>query len=125
MAAIHRLLDRLEVAIKRGRWHIHSPDDDYTAKLALIETHRKLAERDPEHYALLYEDEFTYYRQPSLSTDYAPRGRAQPLAELSYRSNTMTRVIAVLDAFSGRVVHAQGSRTDVPLIVRFYDVDSV
>jgi hypothetical protein len=121
LSAIHRLLAKLEIAIKRGRWHIHSPDDDYPAKLALIQTYRELAQRDPQHYALLYEDEFTYYRQPSLSTDYALRGRGQPLGELSYRSNTMTRVIGALDALSGRVVHEQGSRTDVALLVRFYE----
>jgi hypothetical protein len=121
LSSIHRLLDKLEIALKRGRWHIHSPDDDYTAKLALIKTCRELAERDPEHYVLLYEDEFTYYRQPSLSRDYAPRGLAQPRAELSHRSNTITRVIGVLDALTGRVVYEQASRTDVRLIVRFYE----
>lgn len=121
LAAIHRLLDKLEIAIKRGRWHIHSPDGDYTSKLALIKTYQELAERDPERYALLYQDEFTYYRQPSLNSDYAPRGRSQPLAELSYRSNTITRVIGTLDAGTGRVVHDQGWRTDIPMIVRFYE----
>src|SRR5947209_5804570 len=69
---------------------------------------------------LLYQDELTYYRQPSLARAYEARGRRQPLAVRSHAANTATRAAATLDPFTGRVVPWQGTRFDIPQVVGFY-----
>ena len=82
---------------------------------------RALVAADPTGKALLYIDELTYYRQPSLASGYAAVGSADPRAERSTRSNTATRIVGALDAATGRVVAHQASRIGVPQLVRFFE----
>jgi transposase len=108
-SGLSQLLRRLGISYKRGRDYVHSPDLAYGSKLSLIELARLRAWYAPEAYALLYLDELTYYRQPSLAYAYEAAGLDQPLAYRSHRSNTAFRVVAALDAISGRVLYAQRS----------------
>ncbi len=72
--------------------------------------------------ALVYLDEVTYYRQPTLANAWEAHGQ-QALAEPSYQTNTATRIVATLDPFSGQVVHRQRSRIGVRDLVGFYRDD--
>jgi hypothetical protein len=108
-SGLSQLLKRLGISYKRGRDYVYSPDRAYWSKLSLIELARLRAWYAPDEYALLYVDELTYYRQPSLAQAYEVVGPAQPLAYRSHRSNTAFRVVAALDARSGRVIYGQGS----------------
>lgn len=76
--SIHRLLHRLGIRYKRGRAYLHSPDPAYDAKLAAITAAQVLAHAHPAAVVLLYQDEFTYYRRPSLNRGWAPRRTAAP-----------------------------------------------
>jgi transposase len=69
---------------------------------------------------VVFLDELTYYRHPSPAEAYEARGAAQPLAHRGHGANTATRVIAAVDALTGRVTALQGSKTDLPRIVAFY-----
>jgi transposase len=69
---------------------------------------------------LLYGDEVTYYRQPSLGYGYAPAGRAEPRAARSLKSDSTTRVVGALDAATGRVTVRQQARIGVPALIRFF-----
>lgn len=120
LSGIWRVLAAGGLRRKRGRDHLHSPDPAYREKLARLATIRTHVETRPLGAVFLYLDEVTYYRQPSLASGYAPAGRAEPHAERSVRSNTTTRVIAALDAQTGRVVARQRTTIDVPALVRFY-----
>ena len=117
---LSQLLDRLDISYKRGRDYVHSPDEHYTEKLALVEQCLQQACDNPERYVLLYQDEFTYYRQPTLSFAYAQRGAEQPLARRSYRSNSWFRVVAVLNAVTGQVIYRQHSRIGLTQLSDFY-----
>ncbi len=119
-AGISALLHRLKISLKRGREHIHSPDPDYMAKLAMIDDLVELGRTSRGRVVTLYMDELTYYRQPTLTKAYEVQGHRQPLAERSYRSNTATRIVATLDARDGRVLHKQASRIGVKELVAFY-----
>jgi DDE superfamily endonuclease len=120
LSGLWRILAGYGLRYKRGRDHLHSPDPAYREKLAHLATIRALVEAAPDRAVLLYEDEVTYYRQPSLASAYAPAGRPAPRAERSVRSNTATRVIGALDARTGRVVSRQRTKIDVPALVRFF-----
>lgn len=121
LSGIWRVLADAKLRYKRGRDHLRSPDPAYREKLARLATLRAHVEALPLGAVLLYLDEVTYYRQPSLASGYAPAGRAEPRAERSVRSDTPTRVIGALDAHAGRVVARQRGRIDVPALVRFFE----
>ena len=121
------MLSRLGISYQRGRDYIHSPDPDYVEKLAyrdaLIERVRTAAERAEQREAVLFLDEFTYYRHPTLAREWAERHgdpSAGVLARRSPHSNTTTRVAATLDLVNARVCRWQGSRFGIRQLVTFY-----
>jgi hypothetical protein len=114
------VLQRLDIHWLRGRDHVHSPDPHYQAKLEWVEMLGSLAQRQPGRHVLLWLDELTYYRQPTLSGAWEGAGR-QPRAERSYRSNTPWRIVAALNPADGRVHYRQAYHIDIPTLVAFYD----
>lgn len=120
-AGMSRLLDRLHLHYKRGRSYIYSPDPFYEAKLALIETCQAQAYHDPARFAFLYQDEFSFYRQPSLGRDYEAQGHVQPLARWSVHSNTCCRGIGALNAFTGQVTYRQWSKIGLRQLPLFFE----
>ena len=117
-----RVLKRLGVHYKRARSYIHSPDPNYEAKLATVQEWLRRAKAEPGLYVVLFQDEITYYRQPTEAFAYEAAGAYQPLARRSYRSNTQRRLAATLDALTGRVIHLQRSRLGVEALVDFYQL---
>lgn len=118
-SGIWRMLDALAIHVVRAREHLHSPDPDYDAKQAWIARCRAEVETAAGRIVLLYQDELTFYRQPTLAPDWVARG-TQPRAERSYRKNTRTRLAGTLDATSGRVTILRRSRIGVAELVAFY-----
>jgi transposase len=57
----------------------------------------------PQETVLLFTDEVSFYRQPTQGWLWHRMGRAQPRLPYSHRSNTLMRVIGVLDAMDGRL----------------------
>lgn len=114
------LLKRLGISLKRGREYVHSPDPHYLEKLSLIELARMRAYYEPERFAFVYVDEFTYYRQPTVARGYEAAGSHQPLARRSHWSNTWFRVIGAINAFTGRVTYRQRSRISRFVVADFW-----
>jgi hypothetical protein len=119
-ASIHRILRRLGLRYKRGRAYFHSPDLAYDAKLAAITAAQLLAHAHPEAVVLLYEDEFTYYRRPSVNRSWAPQATDAPRVDLGWGTNKKRRIAACLEASTGRVVCWQRHRFDRRTLGRFY-----
>lgn len=119
-AGLWQLLRRLHIHYKRGRDYVHSPDPHYEAKLAHIAQCWQRVQADPAHAVLLYLDECTYYRQPTVGYDYELAGPTQPLARRSHARNTWFRIIAALNAANGQVTYLQRSKLDVPTLGAFW-----
>jgi DDE superfamily endonuclease len=120
-SAIWRTLDRLEIGLKRGRDHVHSPDPAYAAKQAAIAASLAEARASDGRVVALFQDEVTLHRQPSRAPDWARRGRAQPLARRSRRADApVARIVGVLDAGDGRVLVRRRATLTVPALVGFY-----
>jgi transposase len=119
-STLSRLLKRLGISYKRGREYVHSPDPHYEAKRQLIEQARQQAHDDPQRIVLVYVDQLSYFRQPSVAQAYEARGHAQALARRSHRSNTYFRVMAGLDALTGQVIYRQRSRTSRWVVADFW-----
>lgn len=120
IGGLSQLLKRLHISRKRSRDFIRSPDPHYEARLSLIELARLRAWYAPERYVLLYLDEVSFYRQPTLAVDYVAQGREQPLARRAHGANTRSRVVAALNAITGQVTFRQRSRIDVSQLSQFY-----
>ncbi len=120
LAGVYQLLKRLHIHRKRGRDHVHSPDPEYVGKLRDIWVWLRAVQVDPEKQVLLFSDEFTFYRKPSLSYDYERAGKIQPLAELGHRSNLIWRIAGALNVWTGQVTYANHSHFTLKLLVDFY-----
>jgi hypothetical protein len=120
LAGVQQILKRFGLGYKRGREYLHSPDREYDLKLAYIEAATGLAQTQPHKYVLLYQDELTYYRRPTIARGYAPIGSKEPRAVIGYSSNKKRRIAGCLDVVSGQFHAWQrasfGSRT----LVRFF-----
>jgi len=116
----HRLLRRFGVRYRRGQRHVHSPDPDYDAKLAAVARAKAEAAAAPGEVALLYQDEFTYYRRPTVARAHAPAGGPGPPARQGHKGNSKRRVLGCLDALAGRLFVWQRSRADRRTLARFF-----
>jgi transposase len=67
---------------------------------------------------LLYGDEFSLYRQPTLAACYTAAG-TEPTATLAHASNTRQRISGALDIASGRVVWTAGTKMGVQGLRQF------
>lgn len=120
LSGVYQVLQRLKIHLKRGRAHLHSPDPDYIGKLHQFWLWIQNVHLNPEKQVLLFSDEFTFYRQPSLSVDYERAGLKQPLAELGYRTNLTWRIAGALNAWTGQLTYATHSHFTLKLLVDFY-----
>lgn len=120
LSGIWRLLKRLGFTYRRAREHLHSPDPEYESKLAAIAAAVAQVRADPQRYVLLYEDEMTYYRRPTVAQGYARRGSREPLAHLGLRRNAKRRIAASLDITSGRLTSWQRHAFDRHTLLAYY-----
>lgn len=120
LPGIYKLLKRLDVVYKRGREYLHSPDPDYVQKLEAIARARTYVEQAPDRRVLVYQDEMTYYRRPSLSRAYEREGQHYPLARLGYKANNHRRIAGCLNVRTGHLFTWQRVRFDRHTLIRFY-----
>jgi len=119
-SAIGRVLRALNVVLRRAREHVHSPDPVYADKRAEIAASLAAARSPPATSVTLFLDEVTIHRQPTVAPAYAERGGACPPAERTLRAEAPTRVLATLDATTGRVVWVRQTRLTVATLVHFF-----
>jgi transposase len=120
LGSLSALLDRLGLSWKGSRWHVRSPDPDYDAKLAYVRALGRRVRAAAGRLVLVYLDELTFYRQPTLAPAWEERGPAQPLAERSHRSNTPSRVVASLNLLDARVTYRRRGKVGVDQMVGHY-----
>lgn len=120
LAGIWQVLKRLKLVYKRGREYLHSPDPDYDLKVQYVAAAYRQAQANPSRVVLLYQDELTYYRRPSVARAYAPAGSKQPVARLGCRSNQKRRISGSLNAVTGQFHAHQLERFGVAQLRRYY-----
>ena len=118
LPGLWQLLKRLKVVWKRARAYVHSPAPAYIEKLAWVRFNFLQAEL--EGVVFLFEDEFTFYRQPSLACAYEAVGQAQPLAHLGWRSHLAWRIAAGMNGYTGQVTYVQGSHIGIRQLLQLY-----
>lgn len=122
LSGIWRHLRRAGLGRKQARLKVHSPDFQYLEKLAEIVRVLELAIASSGKIVVLFGDEFTFYRQPTLANDYSRRGKqTQPIGQLSHRSNTKGRIGGVVNALSGQVHYVQESKCGIKHLLKLYE----
>lgn len=122
LSGIARLLARWRIRLKRGRYRLMSPDPDYHAKGTRLAEALADAQQDPTHVRLLYVDECSVYRQPTLAPAWWPVGATQePTVPRSLRSNVCRRYVGALDAVTGQVTWLERARMRVPSLCTFLE----
>jgi transposase len=115
-----RVLHRVGLSYKRGQPWLPSPDPDYEKKRQVIAAGLEQAQAHPGAVVLLFEDEASFYRQPSQAPLLGLRGPHQPRVPRSQRGNTRIRVAGTLDAVAGHTCFRQAFRYSVPELLKFY-----
>ncbi len=118
VSGLARALKRLRVGRQRGRLRLHSPDPQYQEKDWDIRHVCSLAFVRHRPPVVLYGDEFSLHRQPTLGPALAPVGVA-PLADLSCRSNSYHRYAGALNVATGQLTWLARSRMGVDNLRRF------
>ena len=118
LAGLWQLLKRLKIHWKRARAHVHSPDPHYVEKLLSVKAN--FLKIDLATTVFLFQDEFTFYRQPSLAYAYESAGKRQPLAELGWRSNLDWRIAAGMNGYTGQVTYIQGYQIGIRQLIQLY-----
>src|SRR2546430_12486875 len=119
LPGICQLLDRLHIAYKRGRRYVHSPDPDYPVKSARLRSAWQEVLKDPTSFVLLYQDELTYYRCPTVFCDYATAGSHAPLAAQGIGYNTSRGISGCFGAYTGRLITRQSIALGYPNFFRY------
>jgi len=122
ISGMSKLLKRLRISYKRGRSYTHSPDLHYQQKMDIIAQCLLKAWYAPDEYVLLYQDEFAYYRQPTIARDYEAMGKFQPLARRSYHPDIKLKGIGALNPITGQVTYHQASKASIQQLTVFYDM---
>jgi hypothetical protein len=118
LAGLCQLLKRLRICWKRARAHVHSPDPNYIEKLTSVKIN--FLNIDLETSVFLFQDEFTFYRQPSLANAYEAVGKQQPRAELGWRSNLSWRIAAGMNGYTGQVTYVHGFHIGIRQLIQLY-----
>jgi tetratricopeptide (TPR) repeat protein len=115
-------LKRAGINRKRGRLKVHSPDLEYLEKLLEVVRVLELAASSNGKIVVLFGDEFTFYRQPTLADAYFQKGsKTQPLGKLSHHSNTKGRIGGAVNALSGQVHYVLGSKCGIKQLLKLYE----
>jgi DDE superfamily endonuclease len=117
-SGLSRLVKRAGITSHRGRTYLHSPDPAYREKMDRIAHALALVKAHPERAVVLYGDEVSFYRQPTLADCWRHRSE-EPLANLGHRANTRHRVAATLDSQTGQVTWMKAYRCTTTMLQRF------
>ncbi len=120
ISGLSKLLKRLDIRYKMGRYTIQSPDTNYDEKMDLVNQCLNKARKNPRDFVAVYIDEHTFYRQPLLGPVYEARGDLQATAELSHKNNTSGRIVAAMNALTGQVTYRQVSKITRAQLRKFY-----
>jgi transposase len=117
---IYKVLKRLGFSRKQALRFIHSPDPNYRFKWQRVLLAYQEALQAPGEVVLLFMDEFTYYRCPQLQPTWQPTGSEQARLHQTSGANTKARLVAVLDALTGRVLYLQRATVGRHELATFY-----
>lgn len=116
-SGLWQALQRFGISYQRGRPYIHSPDEEYEAKVDFIA--QVLRQWQADRRVILFEDEFTLHKEASVACAFRPK-TSQPLAHLS-EEPASRRIAGALNPFTGKVSAYQGQKIGYVELIHFFE----
>lgn len=120
LAGVSQILTRLKISLKQAVSYVRSPDPDYALKRRRMALLFNRTLHRPNRYVCLFQDELTYYSQPEPSPQYGPVGSHPPRVTRAPVDNVMTRIGAVMDGLTGRVIYRQADKFGKVALAQLY-----
>jgi transposase len=120
VSGVWRVLRRLDIRYKRGREYVHSPDPEYAAKMARVAVLVAEARESNGRIVVVFEDELTFYRRPSVNRAYARVGAQQAKVNQGHGPNSKSRLASFLNCVTGECFTWQRSAFTKATLKRFY-----
>ena len=118
LSGVWRLLRRLGIRLRQGRPQQFSPDPEYEAKeRRLLEVLSEAGANDK--VVVLFLDEFSYYHWPLPAPDWTEMDGPPPEAKRAPPGEKRWRIVAALNAQTGRVSYRQAYKIDRWEFIRF------
>jgi hypothetical protein len=114
------VLRRFGLPYKRGRRYLHSPDLAYAEKLARVAAAWAQVQADPQRYVLVYEDELSDYRRPSVGYGYDQARGDHLRADQGLHGNRRMRIAGSLDVRTGGFFAWQRRGFDRITLLRYF-----
>jgi transposase len=122
LGGVWRALHRRGAGLRSGVVQRYSPDPDYIKKRDNICKCMGEAAAAPGRVALVFLDEMGYARWPEPACDWTGRApAAPPLADRARSPNRLWRVIAALNAVTGRVDFLDDYVVGRAKVIEFYE----
>lgn len=119
-SGVWHALRRLGIRYRQGWAYLVSPDPLAQAKLGWIDRIQQRAQAHPEQVVVLWLDELTFYRLPTLAPTWcAGEGRARK-AQMRAGNHPRARVVAALNARAGNLHYLLRSQVGVHELRLFY-----
>jgi transposase len=109
LSGVWRAVRRAGQRLRRGRPRQFSPDPAYVAKEAHLLTVLRQVAASGGTAVAVFVDEFTYHHWPLPGRTWAPGQGPPPVAERAAPGERQRRIVAGLDACTGRVVARQAN----------------
>lgn len=119
LAGAWQILQRLGFSYQKTAAFVRSPDPFFRPKVRRMMQVFEQAIFNPERAAVLFQDELSYYRNPSLAPAWGESG-SQPAVQKTPGTDTLTRIGAVLDGYTGAVTYLQGDKFGVQQMCALY-----
>ena len=120
LSGVSQILTRLKFSLKQAVSYIRSPDPDYALKRRRMALLYQRTLQQPERYVFVFQDELTYYSQPDPSPKYGTVGENPPRVVHAPGNNLMTRIGAVMDGLTGRVIYHQTDKFGKVAMAQLY-----
>jgi hypothetical protein len=119
-SAVWRVFRRLGIRYRRGWAHLVSPDPLAAVKLQWLAAIQARVQAHPEQAVLLWLDELTFYRLPSVAPTWGDGAQRALKARMRPGNNTCARLVGALNAHTGQVEVRLRSEIGAHQLQQFY-----
>jgi hypothetical protein len=119
-SGVRQVLARLGIRYRRGWQYLVSPDPLTAQKLLWSEAIQQRQRQQPSEVVVLWLDELTFYRLPSVAKAWADAQGRGPKMKMVSGSNTSARIVGALNAASGQLHYLLRSQAGVHELPLFY-----
>ena len=122
LSGVRRFLHaQLGVQLRSGRVQQFSPDPEYARKVQRLKRCLRHTRREPRKVRCVFLDEMGFARWPQPAPDWAEQPpAAAPLADRRGAGPGLWRLIAALDAWTGRVTYLDNYIVGREKVIQFY-----